>query len=528
MKARAWHHLGALAAALSATPGFCNVLGFDGSVPDYRLVENSGNRCVVEVSRPAKAVSGAGLRERQTTAAGKTVYVFDIAGSCKLTESAGTLALDTVNPAPLARTASTAAVPSSPSTPAASALPAPLPSFGASAPSARAPSAPMGETAAQEMVKKEVAAALEKAEAEKDQPTPKDNFAKYTVDLTPVESPAFVLIGASTENVSRPATPREWSAAIVNGIDRTAKPKAGVSIETAPYQLLNPYLPREEYAAKGRWGLRALNNTQVSMATVQGTGSEDKSLKLALGISIPLFDRGDLAADNAFWECEREERDKANAATPQAGFTPFVKDSKDPKDTKDVNALVKSVQNAYQVCARKPEFAVVATDRWNRSASSIAYGESWTSDTGTFGGAKSRSKGGWFSYAYGFEGMPALQDRAQAIFHIRRLLDERVADPADAKKLVSQDSSVVGLKLRLGTSHVNGSIEATYQRLRPEGKDEDKIRRFALGLEYKLANNMWLVSSIGGEGGRKNGESNAFVLGALRIGSCTAENCRLK
>ena len=106
--------------------------------------------------------------------------------------------------------------------------------------------------------------------------------------------------------------------------------------------------------------------------------------------------------------------------------------------------------------------------------------------------------------------------------HARRMIRERVADPATTGQFINQTGNTLGARVRVGSDSFAGSLEFSRQRLTPEGRETDSIRRLAVGLEYKIAKDVWINAAVGGEGGRKNGENKSFVLGGLKLGSSTA------
>ncbi len=341
------------------------------------------------------------------------------------------------------------------------------------------------------------------------------NYKKYTVDFTVPESPAFALLGIAPEKITRPSTPRDLAIAISNGFDEQGKAKNGLAIEFSPYDFFAPAkeLTLNEYATNPK--TRFLANTIVSLGMAKGAEASDKSMRLGLGLQMTLFDYGDPRLDSRVLTCLQslKPEDRLSGA-PRA----------ETSDTTDA-------QNAQFIACRDipKQGRDAKLGAWNKSAGTLGFGQVWSSDTGNFSDRKGGAKGGWLSLGYGFEGIKGLEDSAQLVFMAKRLLDERVADKVNAGKFITQDNTLAGARLRFtrDSTRFYGTTEASYQRLKfANGKDEI-VRRFAFGLEFKMSDDLWLVTSIGGEGGRKNGENQSFVLSSIRYAPCSKKDCRL-
>ena len=95
-------------------------------------------------------------------------------------------------------------------------------------------------------------------------------------------------------------------------------------------------------------------------------------------------------------------------------------------------------------------------------------------------------------------------------------------DPDDDSLLIEQDSESIAAAFKFGSDTLNASLQASYSRLKDRTHDtSDNIQKLSVGLEYRLAKDLWLVATIGGEGGRDNGKNNSFVLGSLKYGTAT-------
>ncbi len=125
---------------------------------------------------------------------------------------------------------------------------------------------------------------------------------ELVLDLSVPESPAFEVLGFTPERVTRPTSPRELAANLLNGVDDRGNLQTGIAIDTTPYLLfrgsevtLTAY--RDDYLT------RLAARTQFSLGTTKGTSSDDKSVRLGLGLKSTLWDAGDTRYDEEFTDC---------------------------------------------------------------------------------------------------------------------------------------------------------------------------------------------------------------------------------
>jgi hypothetical protein len=125
---------------------------------------------------------------------------------------------------------------------------------------------------------------------------------KLVLDFSVPESPAFAVLGFTPERVARPTSPRELAANLLNGVDDRGNLQTGIALDTTPYLLfrggevtLRAY--RDDYLT------RLAARTQFSLGTTKGTSSDDKSVRLGLGVKTTFWDAGDTRDDEEFTDC---------------------------------------------------------------------------------------------------------------------------------------------------------------------------------------------------------------------------------
>jgi hypothetical protein len=338
-----------------------------------------------------------------------------------------------------------------------------------------------------------------------------DNITQRQADLSVPESPAFTVLGVTPETVVRPTTPREFATSLLNGVDERGNFQTGLALDFVPFltffgdqtSLFSYRHSRTE---------RFLARTQVSFATTKGTTDEDKATRLALGLRVTLFDKGDPRVDKDLDQCYTDAlKDKRLTvdliATP--GEQPDAKQLRLQKRKEVLGEVVKSCNDD----ARKRN--------WNASGWIVGAAPSWISESGETKNYHWNGGGVWTSLAYGFENVSALKNNSQLILHARYRNNEVVPDPNNAGKFLSQDSVFFGGRLRVAPGIAAKSIfslEGNFVRSRANKGVFDNSSRFSLGFERRVADNIWFQLALGGQSGRADGRNNAFVLSSFKWG----------
>ena len=327
------------------------------------------------------------------------------------------------------------------------------------------------------------------------------SLANFALDVP--DSPAFAVLGVAPETVVRPSNPQELITSILNGVDRNGHFQTGLALDTAPYLLffgkdvsLGRY--QESYLT------RLLTRTQVSFATSKGTQSEDLATRLALGFHFTLLDRGDprfdLDLQNTYDAIDEQIRQARGPIPPGAGMQEQA-----ARDEAQMRPLFKAA------------FAEARRRNWNRSNWALGAAPSWISLGGDSEDFRWNGATAWTSLAYGFEGIPALENSSQLILHARYRNHEEVPDLQKEGAFKRQDSFAVGARLRIGTVDTNCSFDGAYLREWSE-RAETSAYRVSLGLERRMTNNLWLSLSFGKEFGREDQRDPLLILGTFKLG----------
>jgi hypothetical protein len=333
-------------------------------------------------------------------------------------------------------------------------------------------------------------------------------------DLSVPESPAFAILGLTPQTVVRPSNTQELAASLLSGVDRHGNFQSGLALDFAPYPLLYGdavTLGQYQRNPDGFNPTRFLWRLQTSAATAKGASTEDKSIRLSLGVRLTPWDLGDPRLDSSTINPARRGvidcyKDVAKAVTG----VPI-----DPGDPTAIAEADKRLKAGSQTCREE-----AAKYLWNNSSFSFGAAPTWISTDGTADNLESNGGGVWASVGYGFENIPGLENTAHFILHAKYHADERVPDTKARGQFLKQDTTTLGARLRLlMTDRFNLSAEGSWIHEDRARRSTSESARIAVSAEYRLASGVWIEFSVGGEGGRRDGNNQAFALGTVKWGT---------
>jgi len=338
----------------------------------------------------------------------------------------------------------------------------------------------------------------------------KDKPVEFSdADLAVPESPAFTVLGLTPQTVARPTSPRAFASSLLNGVDENGNFQSGVALDTAPYLVFaGPSLTLRKYNES--YQTRFLARTQFSFGTTKGASDDDKSVRLALGFRMTLWDAGDPHSDEDLLTCFADRLKLPAPPTINPDTQTIINEGEHKKLVAE--AIAGNIKGADECRAEARK------RNWNRSSWIVAAAPSWISTTGQTKDLKWNGAGFWTSLAYGFEGIPALEKNSQFIVHTRYRNLEQAPDPVTKGKFIIQDSFFLGGRWRFGNENASANVEGVFQRIRQKGKVWDTSGRYSVGLERRVAENMWFGLSFGTQQGREDGKNKGFVLSSFRWG----------
>ena len=329
-----------------------------------------------------------------------------------------------------------------------------------------------------------------------------------SLDLAVPQSPAFAILGVTPDNVIRPNSPRELALSLVNGVGKNGAFQGGIAIDTVPY-LLFLGQTKSLYDYQRSYPVRLLSRTEFSFATSKGAQDKDPSLKLALGLHITLFDRGDPRLDEEFIQGLAKAFSKLQSSDDN-----FI----DPTNPTLISDAAKRWKAAADDARKK------AKDRnWNKSSWSLGAAPSWIDKKGDSGDYDWNGAAAWTSFAYGFEDQPFkdtfLEKSSQLIFHLRYRNHELIPDPNNTGAFYHEDSLLGAVRLRIGSPDFNGAFDGAIVHEWNNRIKDGTAFRVGFALERKMADNLWFHLSFGKEFNEPDGKDGALVLGSFQVGS---------
>jgi hypothetical protein len=339
-----------------------------------------------------------------------------------------------------------------------------------------------------------------------------DLLAATTVDMPVAVAPAAFLLGVAGTDVPRVATLREFGAQIGRAIGEDGKLRNSVAAEVNP-RLAIGKVAWDDFQKS--YATQVLTRTTVSFANVADPGAGEA--RSAIGLQSVLWSAEvprliDAASTGPCASVAAAFAAKPSGTVPGAlapGSIPVLEPSAD-------------AEKARADCKARIEGLLT---KWNPTAVTVGLGQSFFSQQASIGGLRRAASGVWITGSWGTDleapdsAAPA-QDRMGfgATLHLRRMRHERVADPADAARLVDESSTLVGLNLRGGSGKFGGLLEASQRKSTAATLADERRKRWFAGLEYRLRPDLYLVAGVGNDTGRRGTQDERTTLVHLKWG----------
>lgn len=334
------------------------------------------------------------------------------------------------------------------------------------------------------------------------------------IDLTTPESPAFVALGVSPQEVHRPSTRDAFGASLLNAVDNKGKLQNGFAFEANPYLLFRGYLLKNTDFNTNPM-TRILSRTTLSLASTKAAES-DPTQRFAVGAYVKLIDVGDPRQDQLLKDCIDPELPlppPRNPSQPNGTITTQIIPETDPEITK---------------C-----FDLSSARRANRSSWVIAFSPVWVSATGEANDLATDGGAIWTSLAYGFDRFRMIKTpddaattdvredvprswfsrNAQVIFHARWRDNEHVKEKDGTT--TEHDNRFIGVRFRASGKRTAGSIEISHLVDDTASKNVTK-RRMLLGYEQQVAEGLWLNLAFGRDFGGRDGDQPIIARSSFR------------
>ncbi len=305
----------------------------------------------------------------------------------------------------------------------------------------------------------------------------------FRLDLSVPDSPAFVALGVSPTEVTRPRTTSELTVALSSILDGDGSLNAGIAIDVG----LEAFLPAITVASfRESYVERLLRRIQFGVATSQGEADATSGLaptSIAASVRVVWWEKDDPRDDKDLHEGLATALAYASdpAGVPTSGGNVVTAPA-------DVAAKVKAV-------LEKAEAA-----RWNRSFFETAMVATATSADSTLTGLDdAASLHAWLTFG------KRLGAKGQALGHARYAYQDAT----------STSTATVAGRLFYGGARAAGSLEGAVHLDRADGAD-DTWGSFSLGIEFGVGEGQWLNVAFGSEVGKDGQEEPILILSNLK------------
>ena len=322
-------------------------------------------------------------------------------------------------------------------------------------------------------------------------------------DLLPAfavpESPALSFLGLSPGKVTRPTTPKDLAASLLNGVDSTGRMQSGVAIGATLWSIF-PKISIPLSAYQNDWRAFALANLQLSLATVRAAG-DTGATNLAIGFRTTLIDRSDPMRDSVYTEALTHAlniclRDAPPPMSPPGGgggtAVPVVRDT------------------SAKICADKKARALRSTwlkERRNASSLSVGVAAGWKFAQSHADSIRTIGWNGWLAGALPIDEHLALMGQLQ--------FDHR--GPVDT--LGGTDILTYGLRAVSGSGTRNVFLEVVGTgRIKSAANTSRSNAQWSGGVEFQVAPGTWISTGFGTRYDRARRPSQMVVIANLRWG----------
>ncbi len=325
-----------------------------------------------------------------------------------------------------------------------------------------------------------------------------EDVSKVIEAIAVPQSPAFAVLGVTPDKVVRPGNTRELALGLIQGVDERGNLQNGVALDFSPYLLLyGDELTLKDYRSS-KFSQFA-SHVQISLGTSKGQEEADKSERLAAGLRATIFDFGDPRMDTNFDTCVND------AHTLVLSLPPIPPTADAGEIAEAIKKREQMLEQGMKKCREKH-----AEESVGKAALDIGFSPLWISEDGQSKNLKSSGIAAWISCKKGF-------GHLLTVANVQYKSRDKQPDPEQSGSLLHGNSLAGGLKVRYGSASSGLNAQGIYTSFSPDGKPKDQQILYSVGGEIKLADNLWLEVSVGGNR-NKRGDESSFVSSQLKWG----------
>jgi len=312
------------------------------------------------------------------------------------------------------------------------------------------------------------------------------------------ENAAFIYLGITPTNISRPGSIRDFGAAVLNLVDENGNVRSGFALEASPWTLIPGLsVPLDRY--QSNWLAFVLANTQLSLATTRTSGDEGPT-DLAVGLRLTLYDAADPMRDREFTRMLAERLRAALANCD--GLTDANPDV--PEDLVQ-RCVDREMRRANQ------EFSTESANRWNAMRLAVGVASGWQFAESRLGDGSSSGFRGWLT------GAAPVHDFGQLLAQLTYTHRPRLGTDSRFNLLS------YGARLAVGASTFNAFLDVVGEaRSGTTDGTDDTYAIWSGGVEFRVGSGLWLSTGFGSRYSALNEETSTFVVADIRWGTSSA------
>lgn len=354
---------------------------------------------------------------------------------------------------------------------------------------------------------------------------------KYAESMPTGSVPATNILGIAESAVPRVTNFKSIVAQVTQGVARDGKIKNALGFEAVPYLLAIDTLDWSTYDQSPL--IQILTRTTVSFAAIPS--GDGKTASSAFGAQTVLYSDATAKARHEWKnsnECPivqasiryqqfmgdlRERFPYAVLAKPGMPKPEFDASLLNEKDRPIYDQLAKDfekAEKAFETVAQKCQESVnTILQNWNASVVAAGLGWGFYSPGNTINSLKTTSSVYWLTAAYGW-GNDGTSNSIGGLLsvHVRKATDERTPDPVNANALLSERSTLYGANLRYGSRNFGLLMEYSSRQSIVPGLSDENVRRGFVGMDAKVAEDLYLSWGVGSETGHRDGVDRKFAL----------------
>lgn len=314
------------------------------------------------------------------------------------------------------------------------------------------------------------------------------------------QSPAFTLLGMSPTKIATPASLHDLSVDLLNGLDASGAIVQGFALEVGPAEVTRTFPTLREY--QDSFAKRSWYNTRVSIGTKKADGGVESddigATDICIGVRTSLFDGSDPLRDPQFTQ---EIATILNDALEE--LPPGASDA-------DRITIQDRATKKYSQLGQK-----WSREHWNASRVELAVASAWAAKASVLKNTQFAGFGSWITCS-----LPVgswVQILGQLELRGTRL-------PKESGQLSTDVTIQGGGRLNIGSARVNGFAEVVLGHPPDESDGSDSEEPLdepdgssSFGIEYRIADGVWLTTGIGQEFGTGDAEPSTIIAG-LRWG----------